>query len=219
MNKFVCAMIILFLSIIPNTIIASSKIKVLVMPFEINSVEDRSYLKTKISDLISEHLKNEGAEILPSFSESDIVIKDKPTAVESFRKIGLDRGAEYIIWGSMTWAGQKYSIDVNLAEIAGSGSPLFLFRQGENVENLFGNVREIAKNLSARIFRQVNIAKIIIAGNRRIDTDAIKRLIKTMPGDVFSSQKLAEDLKAVYSMGYFEDVRIESEEGDRKSVV
>ena len=44
-----------------------------------------------------------------------------------------------------------------------------------------------------------------------IEQDAIQRLIKTEPGDLYNKLALSQDLKAVYSMGYFNDVRIEAE--------
>ncbi|MCK7503932.1 MAG: hypothetical protein MZV70_07410 [Desulfobacterales bacterium] len=36
-------------------------------------------------------------------------------------------------------------------------------------------------------------------------------MIKTKPGDVFLAKNAADDLKAVYGMGYFDDVQIQSE--------
>jgi len=51
----------------------------------------------------------------------------------------------------------------------------------------------------------------VIEGNQRIETDAIRRVIKTKAGDVLVAKNTAEDLKAVFGMGYFDDVQIQSE--------
>jgi outer membrane protein insertion porin family len=50
-----------------------------------------------------------------------------------------------------------------------------------------------------------------VSGNQRIEADAIKRVVKTQPGDIYSLKKLSTDLKAIYAMGYFDDIQIEVE--------
>ena len=44
--------------------------------------------------------------------------------------------------------------------------------------------------------------------------------MQTQPGDVYLAGSLTQDLKSVYGMGYFDDVRVESEtEGDGKVII
>jgi len=56
------------------------------------------------------------------------------------------------------------------------------------------------------------IRKIEIVGSKTVKEENIRDLIKTRPGDDFSSSKLREDLKSIYKMGSFSDVSIEAEE-------
>jgi len=60
---------------------------------------------------------------------------------------------------------------------------------------------------------------VLVTGNKRIEADAIKKIIKTKPGDVYLAKSLSQDLKAVYSMGYFEDIRVEAEQGSQGKVI
>lgn len=55
------------------------------------------------------------------------------------------------------------------------------------------------------------IKAIEIHGNRKIEGEAIREMIKTKEGDVFSPDKIKEDIKSIYGMGYFDDIRVEKE--------
>jgi len=54
---------------------------------------------------------------------------------------------------------------------------------------------------------RVDVVKI--AGNERVDTQAIRIHIKTRPGDRLEMNKVDADLRAIYSMGFFDDVVVE----------
>ena len=53
------------------------------------------------------------------------------------------------------------------------------------------------------------IDEIDIRGNRRVDSLAIMRMVSAEVGDTFSPEGIGEDIKALFSMGYFEDVQAE----------
>ncbi len=57
-----------------------------------------------------------------------------------------------------------------------------------------------------RVATEQRIARIEFKGNRRIESPAINQVIKSSAGSVFSSADLAQDIKAIYKMGYFTDV-------------
>ncbi|RME51159.1 MAG: outer membrane protein assembly factor BamA, partial [Deltaproteobacteria bacterium] len=53
------------------------------------------------------------------------------------------------------------------------------------------------------------IVAIEVEGNQRVERDAILSRITTRPGDEFSASTLDADLKAIYALGYFKDIRID----------
>jgi outer membrane protein insertion porin family len=57
----------------------------------------------------------------------------------------------------------------------------------------------------------IKIKLIEIKGNRRIDSSAIRAKIKSKENDLFSPEGLRKDLRAIYQMGYFDQVEIETE--------
>src|SRR4030042_7153183 len=52
-----------------------------------------------------------------------------------------------------------------------------------------------------------DIYKIVILGNVKIEEGAIRGAIKSQEGGSFSVQKLSEDLRSIFDLGYFTDVQ------------
>ena len=72
----------------------------------------------------------------------------------------------------------------------------------------------IFSNLSlvqAQVNNQGKITAIVVEGNENISIDLIISQIASNLGDVFSKENIEKDMKAVYDLGYFEDVRIKLE--------
>jgi outer membrane protein insertion porin family len=57
------------------------------------------------------------------------------------------------------------------------------------------------------------ITKVVFKGNRKVEDDAIKANIQSRVGSTLSREQLREDVRAIWRMGYFEDVRVEAQSG------
>ncbi len=55
------------------------------------------------------------------------------------------------------------------------------------------------------------IKEINIRGNKRVESDAIRQRIQTRVGDPFSPEKIREEVKRIFEMGFFDDVTVEAE--------
>jgi len=67
--------------------------------------------------------------------------------------------------------------------------------------------------------QQQIIEDVRVRGNRRIPTDTIKYNIQTKPGQAMKAATIDRDVKALYSLGYFDDIRVEAETGVRGPIV
>ncbi len=56
------------------------------------------------------------------------------------------------------------------------------------------------------------VMEVRVEGASRVGSDAIYRVMKSRVGGEFDPAKIREDVKAVYRMGYFSDVKIDAEE-------
>ena len=59
------------------------------------------------------------------------------------------------------------------------------------------------------------IEVVQIQGNRRIPTDTIKYNLQTKPNSDLDPSTIARDVRALYGLGYFEDIRVDSQPGTR----
>jgi outer membrane protein insertion porin family len=59
------------------------------------------------------------------------------------------------------------------------------------------------------IAQQGVIKEIVVFGNERVDKRIILKEIKSKVGDPFSPEKVREDIKAIYRLGYFRDVQVD----------
>jgi outer membrane protein insertion porin family len=57
------------------------------------------------------------------------------------------------------------------------------------------------------------VAEVRVRGNKRIETDAILARVSTKPGTPYSARRVASDVREVYSLGFFRNVRVVSEDG------
>ncbi len=203
-----------------NAVYSMETISVTVLPFKIYSQKDFSYLKTEIPSLIKNQLKQEGAVIIdPEFKY------DFPDSMETekyalrAKNLAIKTGADFVIWGSLTLVDDKFSIDARMTGSYEEKEPDLFSVKGEGLENLTTALKKLTGDVVLKLFKRERVAKILIEGNRRIESDAIKRIIKTKPGDIYLVRSLSKDLKAVYSMGYFEDIRIEAENGPDGKII
>lgn len=204
---------------VPADTADNKKISVVVLPFEINARETLSYLQAEIPAAIGRHLQQEGADVLPVSSAlaAGWIKSDRDEAAA--RRFGLEAGVDAVVWGSATWLGNSFSLDTNLIQIFGSQPPTVFTISGQGLENLPVRVKDLSDDIVLRLFDREKIARIRIEGNQRIEVDAIRRVIKTAPDDIYSVKSLSDDLKSIYAMGYFDDIRINAEDSPAGKVI
>jgi outer membrane protein insertion porin family len=211
---------ILFLSLffMPRVAAAADAVHVLVLPFSIHASQDLDYLKSEIPKFIQEHLKAEGA-VLVEASDVQHSAAALSADVKTLRQLGLNAGADYVIWGSMTRIGNNISLDTRMIATVGSEPMVSIFESGTGMESLRSVAKKTAEKLALKLFRRELIAAVRVTGNKRIEADAIERVIRAKPGDVLRPGELAKDIKNIYKMGYFEDIRVESEDSQDGKII
>ena len=72
-------------------------------------------------------------------------------------------------------------------------------------------ILSILSVVQAQVDNQGKITAIVVEGNENISKDLIISQIASNLGDVFSKENIEKDMKAVYDLGYFKDVKIKLE--------
>jgi outer membrane protein insertion porin family len=67
----------------------------------------------------------------------------------------------------------------------------------------------LAFGVGRALAEEATIAEIRIDGTVRVENDAVLAAIQTRRGDVYNAEQIDADLRAVFELGYFSDVRVE----------
>jgi outer membrane protein insertion porin family len=187
--------------------------KVAVFPFTVASKEPLAHLGDKISQDIRERLKTDGFTLI---SQEDIKkelsqLSAPPDDAQS-QQIARKLGADIVIFGTLVKVGDALSLDARMLDLSGKMPATSLKLQGTGLASLGGLSGQAAQELSLKVLGKEKISRIVIKGNRRIEKDAILGVMQTREGEILTPAHLREDLKAIYKMGYFTDVRMDVSE-------
>jgi len=184
--------------------------KVAVLPFAVISKEPMEHLGEKIRQEMQERLKTEGLTLVPQEDLQRQLAKiEEPMTDTLAKEVGRGVGADTVILGQLLIVGQALSLEVQILDISKKPSTATLKLQGTGLQSLPGLSRQIAQETALKIMGRERIARIVVKGNRRIERDAILGVMQTREGEIISPARLREDLKAVYKMGYFTDVKLD----------
>ena len=201
------------------SVTAQEHLQVVVLPFEIHAPQGGDILKGQIRTLLANQLKEEGMVVVEPPIPDEPLFVSKDLGLEQIRALGSGAGADFVIWGSFTQMGQHYSLDAKMVRSYGETPPEVLYVAGEGVENLLYSVRQLGQDISMRMYERDKVADVLFTGNKRIESEAIKRVIKTKKGGVYLPKYIRADVKAIYGMGYFGDVRVDADSTAEGKVV
>jgi outer membrane protein insertion porin family len=208
-----------FVFLLIDVAFAQQTVRVVILPFQIHAQEELSYLKAQIPQVIKTQLEQQGAKVLVIDQESLVARNLQAGSLKDIRQIGLETGTDFVAWGSLTWIGQNFSLDAKLFAPTGDEKPQVFSAEGEGVENLPATLTVLVDDMGLKLFKREKITEIRITGNDRIEEDAIRRVLKIKPGDVINLKDISDETKAIYKMGYFDDIRIEAQTVPRGKII
>ena len=125
--------------------------RILVLPFQIHSKEDLSFLKKGIADMLSSRLAQEGKVELIN-PEDALRGGPEPADAAAAIELGGRVKADYVIFGSLTLFGESISTDARLLDVA-QQKPLVTFnRFGKSRDAAIAHVNEFADDINAGVF-------------------------------------------------------------------
>ncbi|MGD9364811.1 MAG: outer membrane protein assembly factor BamA [Desulfobacteraceae bacterium] len=191
----------------------------MVLPFKINATGDLNYLSTQIADVLSEHLKKGGATIVPAAEEAIKITSNITIDPKALRQMAQQNAADRVIWGSFTLIGERFSLDASMAGAFEPSPPTGFNAQGNKLENLLKVLKSLSEKIGLKLFQQEIVAEISIKGNNRIESDAILRQVKTKVGSIYQANQVTKDIRSIYKMGFFDDLRVEAESSPKGKIL
>jgi outer membrane protein insertion porin family len=188
---------------------ADSEVKVALMPFTIHSQINLAYLQKNILEALSDGLRKQNILVLPLSRTEPWLAKKVPSDWKELRTIGKQIETDFLIYGSLTKIGQRLNLTGNLLDTKTEKPPLTFSLTEDGLENILRLMERFSKEVGQRILSQEKIVGMAIKGNNRIDTQAIEKELKSKIGEPYIPEFLDQDLRAIFKMGYFSDVRLE----------
>ncbi len=201
-----------------NAATPTTAVKVIIMPFTINSMEDISLERKELMEQIASALDESGAsitgmaEIKKLFLDKGITRFTEKDALNVAHK----SGAEFAVIGSIALLGETYSANWRILKIKDSRLLRFYHRSSSSLSVLSREVSETSRSMLKRMMQERSkssatlksktLTAVTVTGNRRMDDEGILRNIKSQPGNKFSAEAVKNDIYTIFSMGYFDDV-------------
>jgi outer membrane protein insertion porin family len=208
-NIFILMILIFSFSI--KEVVAESKVTVAVFPFSIFASQPNEQIKDKIPLMVSKKLEQDGVKTI--FVKND-TNKDS-WEYSQFRELGIKLGVDYLIIGSAFIEGKGISIDTKLINTYEKDIFTTFFSQANNFENLNSAISQLTKEMIGELFHKKIITDIAVIGNKRVEADAILRVINSQTGDILKPDIISKDLKSIYKMGYFDNIIVRKESHDK----
>jgi len=181
--------------------------KVALFPFDIYGEKEPAVLQKQIAEALqNELLRTRSVRIIPEESFSRHVA-GKRIDEELALKTGRAVDADYVIIGSLSRMGKILSLDSRVVDIRSGRTLQGIFAQGTVAEGVANISGRLAEKLIMQVAGERRIESVAVTGNKKIEANAILNVLKGTKGKLFSPETLSADIKGIYKMGYFSDVR------------
>jgi len=185
---------------------AQEATRIVVLPFDIFTSADKASLEEAISRNLSSEFRKSGNIVLIEEKSYTADLAGHTVNEALGFKIGRSAGAAYVVLGSVSEFGETLSADIRILDIRQGKRMAPLFIQGKGRNQVDKLAAELRSAVLLKIAPEQRIAKVEIQGNKKIGTSAIEQVLKSRQGGLFSEEDVSADIKAIYKMGYFNDV-------------
>ncbi len=194
-----------------------AEIKALVLPFDMHAATDISGQRRGIMEAVASSLEESGVEVV-GIDETRRMMTEEKTVFfneEAAFRLAERVKADFAVLGAVTKAGRTSNADWRILDLKDRTVKAFYYESSESDAELLRQIRakasvmaeEMAAALRERPAQRAGtIDRIAVAGNRRVDTEAIAKKIASRQGEAFSSDTVKDDIRNIYATGYFDDV-------------
>ena len=205
-NKLFCFLFICFLLLcLPAHGHARNAAKICVLPFEVHADSGADLIRASLHEKLVAHLgKDKKIEtVAPDEELVQAAALDSGRAAAAAGRLGID----YVITGSVTKFGETLNVDIRIIDTAAGTTLPVVSIQERDEAGTEGLASRLAVSIQERLGLADKIFRIDIAGNRKIGADAIRQKLRSKPGAILNDEDVSADIKAIFKMGFFTDVR------------
>ncbi|MGL1932739.1 MAG: outer membrane protein assembly factor BamA [Desulfotalea sp.] len=212
--------LILFSLIFATNCLAAGQ-KAIILPLKVQTVGSSINESSRADQALEDAMRDEGFISISRDKAEKLANYDAtwPPTNATFKSIAAKTGYNYVAAGTITAIGELISIDIKTVDNFASETPVFFYRHAIPKEQLSNAIKSLVAEVATYADKERRIVAITPKGNKRVDSGAILRKISSKSGDVYNPVALRDDLKTIYSMGYFNDVQVNVEDTKKGKVV
>ena len=219
MRKMLSSLVCLALCLLVQAAAAdAAETRVLVLPFAVNAPTAQAQLAKDIPTLVRQSLEERGLKAIPT-SSGNKTAQDAASA----RSRARSARAGYAVFGSLNQLGENFSLDMQVVS-ASTGSSRVYHREGANLLELQPAVNSLVDQMvveldtsspvrAAAKSARGGIVDIDIRGLKFIDKDRVLVRVGSRTGEPLNEDMVDEDVRNIWDLGYFNDVRADVESG------
>lgn len=212
---------VLLFSLLMTTMSFAATQKAIILPFKVQTVGSSLDITTQADQALNQAMFDEGFIGLSRGQANKLADYNGtwPPKNSVYKSIASKTGYNYVATGSITAIGELISIDIKTVDSFASETPVFFYRHAIPKEQLANAITNLVAEVATYADRERRIVAINPQGNKRVDSGAILRKISSKAGDVYDPTALRNDLKTIYTMGYFNDVQIKVKDTQKGKII
>jgi outer membrane protein insertion porin family len=180
--------------------------KIAVFPFEVHSRAHAVLLQEAlVKGLTSELLKSKNIQVVDKNAIEKVTAGRKMDEAQAL-SAGRTLAADLVVIGSITEFGELISIDAKVIDVKQGKTISGIFVQGRGLKSIESIQAQLKQDILGRAYADLKVARIEFKGNQKIEAPAINQVLKSVKGALYSEADVTADIKAIYKMGYFDDV-------------
>lgn len=205
--KTVRLLIVVLLLLFATEARADAAKKICILPFEVHALTGSAELQASVyNSLLTEFRREKKVEVKTAGDfEPGSPAPNKQEAEEA----GKALGADYVVFGSVMQFGETLNIDAQIIDVAGEKILPAVSVQGKESAGAGAVAAALKREILDRAGLLDKIARVEIAGNRKIGADAVRQKLKSKPGNLLDEEDISDDIKTIFKMGYFLDVSVD----------
>jgi len=199
------------------------EVTVLVLPFEVNAGDDLKYLRQGLQDMLTDRLRDAGFSVVSREALDKALASKglKASDPRAAKEAALLTSATYVITGSFSQLGETLSLDTRVIDPFGLKPPVPVSVSKDGLINLMPAVDELVGKMKGDLLGLDRITDIDVEGTVALDREVVLMRLTTKKGDPIDLKAIDTDVKAVFDLGYFDDVKavLRSGSGGKKMVI
>ena len=186
--------------------------RIVVFPFKIVAKGSPDTYSVDLAAVLGSELAREGDVEAASAAPFRAAVEEKKVDHARIARIAERMQAYAAIWGTVTKLDDGYGLELSVMEPDPRKKPSVFSATGKDMEELVKRMKDLSSEIGSAVLKRPKIGEIKIEGNRRIQKDAILKKIEMKTGSPFRKSALSDEIREIYSMGWFDDVQIRAEE-------